>query len=122
MKIKAFKFFLYVKTPIFIFGIFCIFSIFCIPCSRCRKASNKKRFQQSASTHSGAGKKEFLNINVVGKPNVNECQTTKKQNTKGPQSFRHSIILKVVDLARQETHFQEPGKSKQEACQKNYTT
>ena len=27
----------------------------------------KKRFQQSASTDSGAGEKETLNINVVGK-------------------------------------------------------
>ena len=29
--------------------------------------SNKKWFQQSAATHSGAGEKETLKINVLGK-------------------------------------------------------
>ena len=37
------------------------------PCSWCRGVVEKDRFQQSASTRSGAGEKETLNINVGGK-------------------------------------------------------
>ena len=37
------------------------------PRSWCRGGVEKARFQQSASTHSGTGEKETLNINVVGK-------------------------------------------------------
>ena len=37
-------------------------TVFLVP-----RGVEKERFQQSASTHSGAGEKETLNINVVGK-------------------------------------------------------
>ena len=37
------------------------------PCSWCRGGVENEWFQQSAPTHSGAGEKETLNINVVGK-------------------------------------------------------
>ena len=39
------------------------------PCSWCRGGVENEQFQQSASTHSGAGKRDALNINVVGKAN-----------------------------------------------------
>ena len=52
----------WVKNTTTIITIITITAVFLVP-----RGDEKERFQQSASTHSGAGAKETLNINVVGK-------------------------------------------------------